>query len=100
MEWVQVVIGILEIVAIIILGLFLKNYFPSYMDERERTLRQKKIQQRLREKPKLSNKSSEKTLNDFLLTSGLSTTFIIDSTRNYIVNYMRLLFSQSMCGDL
>ena len=43
MEWVQVVIGILEIVAIIILGLFLKNYFPSYMDERERTLRQKKI---------------------------------------------------------
>ena len=34
MDWVQVVIGILEIVAIIILGLFLKNYFPSYMDEK------------------------------------------------------------------
>ena len=78
MEWVQVVIGILEIVAIIILGLFLKNYFPSYMDEQGKNLATK----------------------DFLLTSGLSTTFIIDSTRNYIVNYMRLLFSQSMCGDL
>lgn len=38
MEWVQVVIGILEIVAIIILGLFLKNYFPSYMDEKGKNL--------------------------------------------------------------
>ena len=34
----KVVIGILEIVAIIILGLFLKNYFPSYMDEKGKNL--------------------------------------------------------------
>lgn len=43
MEWVQVVIGILEIVAIIILGLFLKIISPLTWMKRERTLRQKKI---------------------------------------------------------
>ncbi len=39
MEWVQVIIDILEIVAIIILGLLLKNYYPDFTVQQKTALR-------------------------------------------------------------
>lgn len=62
MEWVQVVIGILEIVAIIILGLFLKNYFPSYMDEKGKNLATKEDIAEITRKTEVVQQGNTKTI--------------------------------------
>lgn len=99
MEWVQVVIGILEIVAIIILGLFLKNYFPSYMDEKGKNLATKEDIAEITRKTEVVQQEFRENFERFSSDIRFKYDFYY-STRNYIVNYMRLLFSQSMCGDL
>lgn len=50
MDCVQIIIDILEIVAVFLLGLFLKNYLPSYMNEKGKNLATKEDIQEITQK--------------------------------------------------
>lgn len=50
MEWVQIIIDILVIMAIFIFGLFIKNYLPSYMNEKGKNLATKEDIQEITQK--------------------------------------------------
>lgn len=50
MEWIQIIIDVLIIIAIFLFGLFVKNYLPSYMSEKGKNLATKEDIQEITQK--------------------------------------------------
>lgn len=65
MDWAILIFEILLTVAVFLIGLFVKNYLPSYMDEKGKNLATKEDIEEITERPRKSSKSSVKDLNFF-----------------------------------
>ncbi len=65
MDWAILIFEILLAVAVFLIGLFVKNHLPSYMDEKGKNLATKEDIEEITERPRKSSKSSVKDLSFF-----------------------------------
>lgn len=65
MDWAILIFEILLTVAVFLIGLFVKNYLPSYMDEKGKNLATKEDIEEITRKTEEVQKSSVKDLNFF-----------------------------------
>lgn len=88
MDWLLLIVEIASIIAVFLLGLFTKNYLPSYMEKKGENLATKEDVKEITRRTEEVQQEFRQEWQGFLRTLNLSMIFITNSTMGCIVFFM------------